>query len=437
MSIIWGSRSLRDLLWAWLSVIAICLALLGHTFGQTAATGAVTGLTLSPSRGVLPGVILQLAKEGGGTKSAVSDKNGRFGFLLLSPGKYQLDANAPGFEHISFPEINVHVTETVRLAVHLRIATRFEQAQVSSNPLMVHLDSSALGRVANENAVVGLPLATRNFAQIASLSPGVASGVSNAGELGLGGTALSQTAPSNDGIFVHGARSYENNWQLDGISVSDAQGSGSSSGGIPIPNPDSIQEFKVQTALYDAAYGRYAGANVSIITRIGSNDYHGTIFEFLRNDVLNANDFFLNQVGQSRQNLKQNQFGFSFGAPIKKDKLLAFASYQGTRQVNGVASGQARVACTSSLTSPPLTNDRSQTSLGKLFGGMKGALGGIAVKPDGSNINPAATALLNLKLPDGSFLIPTPQTVDPSRPFASQGFSVLTDPCNFDEISFW
>src|SRR5207344_3238074 len=161
----------------------------------------------------------------------------------------------------------------------------------------------------------GLPLVTRNFAQIASLSPGVVAGVLNAGELGLGGTALSQIAESNDGIFVHGLRSYDNNFQLDGISVSDVQGSAAGSGGIPIPNPDSIQEFKVQTGLYDAVYGRYAGANVSLITKAGGNDFHGTVFEFFRNEALNANDFFLNRTEQPRPALKESQFGFALGGP--------------------------------------------------------------------------------------------------------------------------
>ena len=258
----------------------------------------------------------------------------------------------------------------------------------------------------------------------------------NAGELGLGGTALSQIAKSNDGIFVHGARSYDNNFLIDGISVSDVQGSAGGSGGIPIPNPDSIQEFKVQTGLYDAGYGRYAGANVSLITKTGGNDFHGTVFEFFRNEVLNANDFFLNRTEQPRPALKDNQFGFVFGGPIRKEKLLFFGSYQGTRQVNGVAAGQSRIACSASLSQPPLTNDRSPAALGRMFGGMAGALGGVAIKADGSNINPTALALLNFKLPDGSFLIPTPQTVDTTKPFAQQGFSVFTEPCHFSENQF-
>jgi hypothetical protein len=135
--------------------------------------------------------------------------------------------------------------------------------------------------------------------------------------------------------FSCGARSYDNNFQLDGISVSDVQGSAAGSGGIPIPNPDSIQEFKVQTGLYDAAYGRYAGANVSLITKAGSNAFHGTVFEFFRNEILNANDFLLNQTDQQRPVLKQNQFGFAFGGPIKKEKLFFSVRIRGRVRLTG------------------------------------------------------------------------------------------------------
>ncbi|HEY6119953.1 MAG TPA: TonB-dependent receptor, partial [Pyrinomonadaceae bacterium] len=215
--------------------------------------------------------------------------------------------------------------------------------------------------------------------------------------------------------------------------MSDVLSSGAASGGIPVPNPDALQEFKVQTGMYNAAFGRAVGANVSVVTKSGTNAYHGTAFEFLRNNVLNANDFFLNQTGQRRPDLKQNQFGGAFGGPVKKNELLFFGSYQGTRQVNGVAAGQARIGCAVSLSEPPITDDRSRASLGRLFGRRSGALGGIAVSADGSNINPVALALLNFKLPDGTFLIPTPQTIDPSKPFARSGFSSFTQPCNFRE----
>lgn len=415
-------------------VMVMLVGLIGWACGQTASTGALAGVVLDPSGAVIRGAGVYLIRTGGTVRlSANTDEDGRFGFLMLSPGTYEIEASKTGFKPGSHTDIHIQVTETCRLEVHLELATQSETSQVSSELSMIQLDNAALGRTANEEAVDGLPLVNRNYTQIAGLSPGVIAGVYNAGELGTGGTALSQLGKSNDGVYVHGARSYDNNWQLDGISVSDVQGSGSISGGIPIPNPDTLAEFKVQTGMYSAAFGRGAGANVSVVTKTGSNHYHGTAFEFLRNNVLNANDFFSNRTGQPRPDLKQNQFGFAFGGPILNDRLLFFGSYQGTRQVNGIASGQSRIACTASLSEPPLTNDRSSQALGQLFGGMSGANGGIAVDPDGSNINRVALALLNFKLPDGTFLIPTAQTIDPSKPFASQGFSVFTQPCDFGE----
>src|SRR6516164_5255498 len=205
------------------------------------------------------------------------------------------------------------------LSIPLKIAGLTQSVDVHANVSGVQTDSAALGRVVDGDTVTRLPLVTRNYTQIAVLSPGVSAGVFNAGELGSGGMPQSQISGSADGIFVHGARSYDNNYELDGVSVNDVQGSGSSSGGIPIPNPDLIQEVKVQTGLYDAAYGRFGGDNVSVVTKTGGND------------------FFLNEAWQTRVALKQNQFGLTFGGKILKDKLFFFGSYEGTRQINGLA----------------------------------------------------------------------------------------------------
>ena len=420
-----------------LSIIAVTSVLISQLASQTASTGTLTGVALDPSGAALPGVAIHLVNQATSeTNSVTADREGRFAFPSLPPGDYALEARKTDFQLLRQTDLHIFVAETLRLELHLQLAAVIGNVQVSAEATTIQGDNSALGRVTNETAVSGLPLVTRNFTQLASLSPGVITGVYNAGELGLGGTALSQIASSNDGIFVHGARSYDNNFQLDGISVNDVQGSAAGSGGIPTPSPDSILEFKVQTGLYDAAYGRYGGANVSLITKTGSNSFHGAIFEFLRNEALNANDFFLNRAGQPRPVLNQNQFGFAFGGPIKKDKLLFFGSYQGTRQINAVAAGQSRTACAASLTEPPLTSDRTPAALGKMFGGMSGAQGGATVNSDGSNINPVALSLLNLKLSTGTFLIPTPQTVDPAKPLVEQGFSVFTEPCHFSEDQF-
>jgi Carboxypeptidase regulatory-like domain/TonB dependent receptor len=417
--------------------VLLVLVATNASFCQTASTGALTGVTLDPAGARLADVTLTLVNpKTSETQSITSSQDGQFAFLLLVPGEYELQASKKGFEPPRVPLIEIHVTETLRLELRLPLAKHKESANVIASPLMVQTDSSSLGRVVNDSSVSDLPMVNRNFTQIAVLSPGVSSGVFNAGELGSGGTALSQIAKSEDGIYVHGARSYDNNWQMDGVSVSDVQGSAGASGGIPIPNPDSLNEFKVQTGLYDAAYGRFGGANISAVSKTGGNAFHGSIFEFVRNNVLNANDFFRNETGQDRADLKQNQFGFAFGGPIKKDKVLFFGSYQGTRQINALAVGQSRAACSASVSGPPLTDDRSAAAIGKLFGGMQGALGGVAVDPSGSNINPVALALLNLKLPNGNYLIPTPQKIDSSRPFASQGFSVFAEPCSFNDDQF-
>ncbi len=226
---------------------------------------------LDPSGVALPGVNVHLTNhETSEEESTTSDEQGRFGFQFLSPGRYELKASKPSFEPLRGVAIDITVTEVHRIELHLRLAKLQQSVRVPSDVLMIQTDNSSLGREVSGNTLTNLPLVTRNYTQIAILSPGVVAGVFNAGELGTGGMPLSQISGSSDGIYVHGGRSYDNNYQLDGISVNDVQGSGSSSGGLPIPNPDTIYEFKVQTGLYDAAYGRFGGANVSVITKSGA-----------------------------------------------------------------------------------------------------------------------------------------------------------------------
>ena len=192
--------------------------------------------------------------------------------------------------------------------------------------------------------VESMPLVTRNFTQIIGLSTGVSSDVMNAGELGRGGGSN-----GSDAFVAAGGANNDNNFQMNGVEVNDFQQSGYFSGGVAVPNPDTIQEFKVQTGQYDASYGRDAGANVNVVTKTGSNQFHGTMFEFFRNDALNANEWFRNRNGEPRQVLRQNQYGMTFGGPIIKNKLLFFTSYQGTRQTNGVDP-----TCSTTFSTPPL-----------------------------------------------------------------------------------
>src|SRR5437867_607082 len=400
------------------------------SFSQTASTGALTGTTTDATPAVVPGVKLTLTNEATGeARSTISGESGSYSFLQLVPGSYRLDAALEGFKTTSRSALRIVVTETVRLDIRLEVGALSETISVEAAPQMVQQETSAQGRVVGETIVMNLPLVSRNFTQILGLSPGITTDVTNAAELGRGsgGQITARTS-------VNGSRSFDHNFQIDGVDTNDFQQSDNGlTPGAAIPNPDTIQEFKVQTAQADASFGRNAGANVNIITKSGSNDFHGSVFEFFRNEALNANDFFFNRNGLKKPVVRQNQYGGTIGGPLKRDKLFFFGSYQGTQQAIGIAAGKARGICNSTIFSPPLTDDRSAAALGRLFAGQRGQNGGTAILDDGSNINPVALRFLNLRLPNGNYLFPTPQTINQSLPFARQGFSAFSDPCTFDE----
>jgi Carboxypeptidase regulatory-like domain/TonB-dependent Receptor Plug Domain len=403
---------------------------------QSASTGAVSGTVTDPANAVVVGAKITATNQATGEKRTVdSGSAGAYFLPFLPPGTYSLEASAKGFKQVNYPDLRVVITETVKLDIRLAVGAVAEVVTVESRAAQLQTESTNLGQVTSGEVLNSLPLVTRNYTQIIALNPGVASDVTNASAVGKGGNGSIETGSA---VVAHGVSGQDNNYQMNGVEINDLQSSGHFSGGVAIPNPDAIQEFKVQTGQYDASYGRNAGANVDVITKGGGNAFHGTIFEYLRNEDLNANDFFFNKNGQPRGILRQNQPGFTFGGPIKKDKLLFFTSYQATRQRNGLAP-----ECSTSFSGPPLTNDRSAAALGALFAGqptfiqiLTGAPIGPTVLANGSNISTQALALMQMKLPNGQFLIPTPQKVDPSKPFALQGTSSFSNPCSYNEDQF-
>lgn len=412
---------------SWLASLLMCLLLSLPAWAQTASTGALTGTVTDTSGALVSSVNITVTSDATGeARTVTSQSNGGYTVPLLLPGSYRVEFSKTGFKQAVKQGLEINVTETARLDVQLEVGGVQEQVTITSDAVLLQTESNALGRVSDRELVSNLPLVTRNYTQIVTLSPGIAAGVTNAAEIGRG-----SSGESGGNFRTHGAFGRDNNFQMNGLPINDLQASGPFSGGVAVPNPDAIEQFKVQTGQYDASFGRNAGANVNVVTKSGTNQFHGTVFEFFRNDVLNANDFFRNATSQKRGVLKQNQFGFTLGGPILKDKLQFFGSYQGTRQRNGVGGGGAVT-----FFSPALTDDRSRAALGALFAGQAGAFGGVAVAADGSNISAPAFALLNLKLPNGQFLIPTPQTINPAQPFARRGFSAFSSPAIFDEDQF-
>jgi hypothetical protein len=415
--------------------LALFFALAMSAWAQNASTGALTGVVKDPSGAVVQSAkVTVISQTTGDTRTTTTRNDGVFLIPLLPPGLYTISVSADGFKLSSVKDVAANVSETETVPINLEVGSLTETVTVSSSELLVKTESAELGRVTSTQEIESLPLVSRNYTQIIGLNPGVSAEVTNASALGRG--AGSQGTGSS-GFATQGGVANDNNFHMNGVEVDDLQGSGDFSGGIPVPNPDALQEFKVVTGQYDASFGRNAGAQVNVITKGGTNQLHGTLFEFLRNDDLNANDWFHNRAGQPRGVLKQNQFGGTIGGPIVKDKLFYFGSYQGTRQRNGLSS-----SCSSTILTPALTNDRSAPALGRLFAGKRGyystQLGGVgpAILPDGSNIDPAALKILQTKNPDGSYLVPTPQIVNPSQPFDTQGESLFSVPCPYTENQY-
>jgi hypothetical protein len=303
----------------------------------------------------------------------------------------------------------------------LEVAQQDETVTVVADAQILQTNTSTLGRVVDSRQITELPLVTRNFTQLSALSPGTTMALPDSTALGKG----------TRNVFTNGVYQLGNGYTINGIDANNpytnsASGAGQGvQAGVATPSVESIHEFKVQTGLYDAAYGRNAGANVAIVTRSGTAAFHGAAYEFFRNDALNANNFFFNSLGAQRPVLRQNQFGATLGGPVLKDRLFFFTSYEGTRQLNG-----SSLTTTRQVVLPAVPVDRSAKSLGAVFAGQTGVRGGLAIASDGSNIHPVAIKLLNYKLQNGEFLLPSPQRSGPGVNY------VLSLPALFGENQF-
>lgn len=386
---------------------------------QTTTTGSLTGSVRDQSGALIPGVEVKAEQEGTGlARSTLSTETGVYALAALPPGRYSVTFALSGFRTVINREISVNATERVTLNATLQIADVGTTIEVSASAELVQAETTTLGRVIDQRLTTDLPLPTKNYTQLLALSTGTASNVADTADLGRG---------SQD-ISANGARTGSNTFLLDGVDANNihtnsARNNTVGSNGVPVPSTEMIREFKVQTGQYDAQYGRNGGASINVVTRSGSNDLHLVLYHYFRNDVLNANSFFFNRTGTSRPVLRQNQYGGTLGGPIFKNKTFFFVGFQGTRQVNGASS----TASTTSLALPNIPEVRNRATLGQIFGGQAGRQGGVAITADGANINPVALALLNAKLPDGSYIIPSPQ-----RPGAGTNYS-LSVPARFEE----
>jgi hypothetical protein len=382
-------------------LLFVCaFASLAATIRAQGTTGQLSGTVLDPNGAVVQGATVTVRnRETGLERQVTTNEDGTFAVQLLPPGLYRVEASAPGFTVGSVEEVRVQITQTATVNISLAVSGSASNVTVTADPPTVQLESSQVGRVIDERAISQLPLPTRNFQQLLTLSPGTYASVSNNTELGRGDVTVS----------VNGQRTTSNNVRINGI---DANSVGTNSTpNLAVPATDSLQEFIVQTSTYDATTGRNAGGNVEAVTKSGSNNFHGNIYEFFRNEKLNANDFILNSAGRPRPTFRRNQFGGTLGGPIIREKFFFFGSYQGTRERNGASLNNS---LTFPIIDPRLTdNNRTTAGLASAFG----------LTP--AQISPVALALLQARLPNGQFVIPSAATASGLTPIS--GVSRFTE----------
>src|SRR5438034_7884404 len=283
-------------------------------YGQTAQTGALTGTVTDPTGRVVPGVIVTVTSATTGqARTGVTQSNGKYLLPLLPPDVYTVEISSKDFKKAVFERVNINITETTAVNAQLQIGSFTEIVTIHAEQEQLDVTSPALGHVTDQRTIENMPLVTRNYTQILGLSPGVSGEVNNAGHIGRGDTS---TAASTGGYSVGGNATNDNNFQMNGTQVDDLAGEADISGGVPVPNPDAIQEFKVQVGQYDASYGRNAGANVDVVTKSGTNQYHGDVWEYFRKTAPNPTDHFMERNNQPPALLTQTHLRFPLPAPL-------------------------------------------------------------------------------------------------------------------------
>src|SRR5205809_214696 len=386
-------------------ILAAVLVLVGllmgtRACGQGGATGAISGVVVDTSGGSVADAEVQIIDTRTEllARKVSTNADGLFVVPLLPPGTYIVVVNKSGFAEAKASGIEVRVTETTKVTITLKPGAVSEKVEISAQVTTVETTNAATGQSLGTETVRELPLATQNYQQLLTLSTGAQSELNASAQLGRG----------NVRVIVNGQREDNNNYLIEGISATDYNVAQATY--VPLPNPDVIQEFKVQTSLYDASQGRNGGGNVNAILKTGTKTFHGDAYEFFRNDVLNANDFFLNRAGLDRPSVKQNIFGGSFGGPLGPAAKLGFffVNYQGTRQRSGLSPGTFI-----STTIPVLPSVRDDATLDSVLESAFGV----------PSIDPVVHKLLLFKSNQfgstpGGYLIPSiPGTVGDSGQF--------------------
>lgn len=295
-------------------VLALCCA--SSTMHAQVTTGTILGTVSDSSGAAVPGVALIITNtENGYQRTVETAQDGSYVVPLLPIGAYSVSAQKQGFNRFAQSGITLALNQNARLDISLSVGSLQEAVTVTADVPLVETRNTSLGEVVNQTTITELPLNGRNPIQLAAYTAGVST-ISAP-------TVLTWTGRNGGQLTVHGSRANENDFMLDGQHMIGIY----QNTGLNYPSPDSLQEFRLITSAYSAEFGRAAGSVFNAVTKSGTNELHGGLWEFLRNDALNARNFFSATV----PSLRQNQFGGMLGGPIKKDKLFLFGTYQGLR----------------------------------------------------------------------------------------------------------
>jgi hypothetical protein len=315
-------------------VILVFSPLLSPTAHAQVAGATITGTVSDQSGGVLPQAAISIKNIATGiTRTSTTSTAGFYSIPNLLPGSYEIRASAQGFSTELQTGITLTVGEQQVLNFTLQVGQMAQTVEVSTEAPNVELASSSISATVNSTTVRELPLNGRSWTDLAALQPGV-SAITTQTDFAVGGDRGNRGFGNQ--ITIAGDRPEQNNYRLDGVSINDFNNAapGSVLGGDL--GVDAVQEFSVITSNVSAEYGRTSGGVINAITKSGTNQFHGSAYEFLRNDALDAANFFENAGGLKKGSFRQNQFGVSAGAPIRKDRLFIFGDYEGIRYSKGI-----------------------------------------------------------------------------------------------------
>ena len=301
-------------------------------------TGSLTGTVLDPSGASVADANITCTDADRGTRQSVkSDRSGRYLFRSLSPGHYTVEVVAAGFESLELRDVIIEVNASLSADARLRLTPRRESVVVEVGASPPQVEDATIGLVLNRESINNLPLVSRNPFDLAFLAPGVSQAAGTPYGQGVGTPGFITNFVSD------GSRNAQADFLLDGVSVMNSDNNPGVQKAIYVPPVEAIQEFKIQQTSFGAEFGNSGGAIVNVVTRSGTNQYHGELFEFLRNNVLNANTFFANSAGLPQPHLTRNDFGGTIGGPILRNKTFFFFDFNGIRALTGVTSSLAGV----------------------------------------------------------------------------------------------